>query len=276
MKNLIILFCFFSCSTYAQIQSVDYLMTYNTEMNQYDVSLVVIDGETSIPTHRNQYNSQISIVVPTGRSLTVTESYMPLENNSNYTGTVPTTWFVTTQLNASVADPTIDIFNVIQTLSPSSFYNDLAAGDNVLLFSFKVGTSGEFMEGVRFFKNETDPSSLDAGMGGSDCSNYFKIGDCRNLFNSSYEEFNPSSLAEASPASIITYPNPFQNEISIEVSEIVKYIQVLNASGKVYYNSFENSTTSIRIPSTHFPKGVYFVMVELNSGEQITQKILKL
>ena len=276
MKNLIILFCLISFSSFAQIQSVDYLMSYNPDNNQYEVYVEIVEGETTLPEHRNQYNSQVSIVVPTGRSLTLNETFMPLQNNYNYTGTVPAKWYITNQLNAPISDPTIDIYHTFLTLSPSSFYNDLTAGDRVHLFNFTVGTTGDFVEGVRFFDNDSDPSSLDPGMRGADFSNYFKIGGCENVFNNSSEEFNPTETIETFANHSVLFPNPFQNEINIKTSDDVRRVFITDATGKIVHSSIPPSTNNLYISTELYTKGVYIVTLELISGEKVSQKVIRI
>lgn len=277
MKNIFFfLFYLVTSNLLGQVTSVDYLMKYNCETNQYDVNIVILEGSaTSIP-HRAQFNSQVSIVVPTGESLEITEMYMPLQNNQSYSGTIPLDWNKSTPLIAPSSQPENDFYGCTPTLSPASFYDDLMPGDIVKIFSFTAGTTGQYDENVRFFKNGIDPSSNQPGMGGFDLSNGFTIGGSTQTFNNSIEESCITSVDNDVSLSATLYPNPFQNQFTIELPNDVKQISVLGSTGEVYYRSVNTFDKALTINAFNYARGVYFVRMEFNNGTFKNQKIVKL
>lgn len=260
MKNLFILFCFFSTISYTQVESVDFLMKYNCETNQYDVKLVILEGEaTSIP-QRAQFNSQISVVVPTGENLVVTDHIMPIQNNQFYDGDTPLLWTVGTPEISPAIQPENDFYGITPTLSPASFYHDLQAGDVVTLFSITVGESGQYDESVRFFKNGVDPD--ESNMGGGDFSNGFTMGGAQQLFNDSYEESCITSIEEEENVLLSVFPNPFQNELTIESNEVILNVKLIGVDGKIYHEKESVSSKSIHIKTEELPTGLYYILIQ--------------
>lgn len=276
MKNLLLIFfCCFTSISYCQITSVDYLMKYNCESNQYDVSIVILEGSaTSIP-ERVQLNSQISIVVPTGESIVIMNKYMPLQSNQQYTGSAPLNWTLSNPIFAPEGQPENDFYSIFPKLSPASFYNDLEEGDVVMLFSFTAGSTGQYDEDVRFYKNGIDPGDSDPGMGGGDFSNGFTIGSPENIYNGNVEESCfATDVEETLLEEINVYPNPFQEQLNVELPIDVSNVNLVGSDGKVYYQSGNKSKGVLRINANDFPKGVYYIAMETENGMTM-KKVVK-
>lgn len=259
---------------FGQVQGVDYLMKYNCETNRYDVSLVILEGSASLVPHRAQFNAQISIVVPAGEGVVITNKYMPLQGNQNYSGSAPLDWGLGNPIFSPESQPENDFYSVIPKLSPASFYNDIEPGDVIMLFSFTAGTSGQYNEEIRFFENGLDPADTDAGMGGGDFSNGFSLGSASQLFNNNIVESCLTDVDEELSKSTNVYPNPFDNQFSIELPVDVKIICVYGSEGKEFYRSGYKSKGIITINANDFPSGVYYVKIESNNGI-ISKKIIK-
>ena len=166
----------------AQVSSVKYLMKYNPMTSYQDCYIVIEAGSATTPIQRAQFNSQYSLVVPTGSEIEVVEVYMPLQNNQNYQGTTPLNWVIASTVNSPPITPNKDYYAIATTLSPTSFYNNLATGDSVKLFSIK--TSPIFCNNeVRIFNNLTDPKSTDPGMNGGVFDNGFTIGGVQQVYS---------------------------------------------------------------------------------------------
>ena len=276
MRDLfILLFCFMTSILAGQVQGVDYLMKYNCETNKYDVSIVILEGSATTIPQRVQFNSQISIVVPTRNAFIITDEYMPLQNNQSYTGTIPLDWITGIQVFAPAAQPENDFHSVFPSLSPPSFYNNLEQNDIVKLFSFTVGSSGEYIEGVRFFENGVDPASNAPGMIGADFSNGFTLGGLTQIYNGNLIENCITSLEDELSQEANVFPNPFQQEITIELLDLAKNISIFNSTGKLFYQSGSNTKRSTTINTNNYPSGVYFVKIENENGEISTRKIIK-
>ncbi|MDF1699280.1 MAG: hypothetical protein P1U56_25720, partial [Saprospiraceae bacterium] len=182
-KTIAILFVFLSTMTiaFAQVTSVNYLIEYNTSTTHYDVKLVILEGSAVTFTQRVQFNSQYSIVVPTGAQLTFQESFNPLEDNFDLNGTVPTMY---NDIPPSISPPTQpenDFYAFTPVLSPPSAYNILNPGDTVVLFSVFIDVD-PCENSVRMFENGQDPSSIDMPNGG-DYSNGFTLGSAEQIYD---------------------------------------------------------------------------------------------
>jgi hypothetical protein len=113
---------------------------------------------------------------------------MPLENNINGKSTKPQRWNVSNRINNQLSG--YDYVGLNPRLSPSSFYNDLNAGDKVKLFTFKVSPLPKCGEGVRLFDNNLDPSSTKSDMNGGDFRHGFTIGGVSQKYAGNLEMIN--------------------------------------------------------------------------------------
>ena len=176
----------------AQVTSVDYQLKYNTETCLWDVYIIIQGGSATTIPQRAQFNSQISVVVPTGTVISGAPiNYMPLQNNQTYMGTVPLKWTLGTPVVNPAASPGNDFYGITPTLSPASFYNDLFTGDTVKIFALDIGTFSDCGGGIRLFDNDTDPPSNAPGMGGGDFSNGFTLGGATQLYNTNAPQVDP-------------------------------------------------------------------------------------
>ncbi len=167
----------------SQVTKVKYQMRYNTALSvdtlaKYDCYIVITQGSATSTTDRIQGGSQYTAVVPTGSIVALPNSnnYMPLQNNQNYTGTVPTQWILSNQV-FNPGQTQSDFYGITNSTSPASFYNNLITGDTIKLFTLNVKLPANACKsGVRLFENGVDPNSSAAGMGGGDFSNGFVLG----------------------------------------------------------------------------------------------------
>ncbi|HRG65249.1 MAG TPA: hypothetical protein PLV12_05555, partial [Saprospiraceae bacterium] len=65
------------------------MVKFNESTELYDCYVVIVSGTAASTQHRTQMSSQFSVVVPTGSVVTLPQTYLPLQNNQNYGGTVP-------------------------------------------------------------------------------------------------------------------------------------------------------------------------------------------
>ena len=277
MKNLLLLFfCIVTSNLFSQVTSVDYLMKYNCETNQYDVHIVILEGSAFSVPHRAQFNSQISLVVPTGETVQITDQYMPIQNNNNYDGTIPIEWWLGTPVKSPAVQPENDFYGITPTLSPPSFYNDLEPGDIIKIFSFIAGVTGQYDQNVRFFKNDGDPKSNAPGMGGGDFSNGFTIGGSTQTYRGNVEESCATDIKEQYPLQVSVYPNPFQNYFKVEFQDDIRSIQIIDIEGKMYYKSTNSPKGILTINAYDYPSGVYFTRIILKNGMVSSRRVLKI
>ncbi|MBK8079877.1 MAG: hypothetical protein IPK25_06090 [Saprospiraceae bacterium] len=60
-----ILFC---TSSFAQIDSVKYLLEYNSVEDEFDMKIYIAGGSANSIAQRTQANAQISVIVPSGNT----------------------------------------------------------------------------------------------------------------------------------------------------------------------------------------------------------------
>ncbi len=277
MKNLILLsFCFIFGLSIGQVTGVDYLMKYNCETNQYDVNIVILGGSATSASHRVQFNSQISLVVPTGETVQITEKYMPLIGNQNYNGSIPMDWKLGNPILSPEAQPENDFYNVTPEFATTSFYNNLKKNDVVTVFSFIAGSSEQYDENVRFYKNGMDPNSSAPGMGGGNFNNGFTIGGPTQLYNNNSEEACITSVNKISPLISSVYPNPFHNQFTIDLTDEIINLQIVDVGGTIYYQSGKIPKGMVTINTHDYTRGLYFIRVGYKNGSFKSQRITKL
>ncbi len=152
------------------VTEVTYYMEYDTSTCWYDCFIIIEAGGATGAGFRTQFFSNYTIVAPTGTTVIVADTYLPLKDNQNYTGTIPATW----NIGASEFDVNgtgIDYHPIVPQTSPSAQYNDLVAGDTLKVFSINVSDNTECGIGVRFFQN-----GVDMNVGGGNVNSSFKIG----------------------------------------------------------------------------------------------------
>ena len=182
--NVTLLFVFMSGIGFSQtVQSLDFLMKYDTATCWYDFHIIILDGYAEGIGQRTQFQSQITLIIPTGTTIAFADKYMPLQNNQNYTGTLPTDWTFGPSVSDPGSSPGNDFISIAPSLSPSSQYNNLYAVDTIKLFSVSVSGDNSCGEGIRIYENGVDPSSSDEGMDGADFSNSFTLGGFSPLYN---------------------------------------------------------------------------------------------
>lgn len=184
----------FSISLHGQsVQNVGYLLRYDTATCWYDFHIVIEEGYAEGIGQRTQFNAQISLVIPTGTTLSFAQKYMPLQNNQSYTGTIPLEWnFGPTVINPAAAQGS-DFVSITPSLAPTSQYNNIYSGDTIKLFSLLHSGDIGCGQGVRLFENDVDPGSGDPGMGGADFSNGFTIGGAQQLYSSNHPYQGPQA-----------------------------------------------------------------------------------
>ena len=71
---------------------------------------------------------------------------------------------------------------------------------------------------------------------------------------------------------IVLYPNPFDNEININNSALVKNVQIINATGQTIKNVIFDGKT---ISTKELANGIYFITIENITGDKTVYKMVK-
>lgn len=131
-----------------------------------------------------------------------------------------------------------DNYATINTQAYSSFWvNDLNNDGNLELYV------GQDLGGVYRFEN--DPNS-----------------------SVSIEELHQQNK-------VLLYPNPTTNQFTISADqEIIQSILISNIEGKIIHDELINKL-KVTIDSDSYPKGIYFVKIQLTNGSSVTKKLVK-
>ena len=177
--------------THAQVESVKYQIRYNKSTCLFDCCLIIHQGQARTPQQRAQFSAQYTIVVPTGSIVDVAANKNPIQNNQSYKGILPLIWFVGSSVQNPEALEGSDLYAFTPTLSPTSFYNNLNAGDTLVLFSLRINTIKDCASGIRLFENGVDPESSANGLGGGDYSQGFTMGNTDQKYLSNENTIYP-------------------------------------------------------------------------------------
>lgn len=89
------------------------------------------------------------------------------------------------------------------------------------------------------------------------------------LYSTQFSNTDPLSITSAQKSIFLIYPNPAKNQITIQSSEKVKSIRLINQFGNVIS---ETNDLTLRLDTVS--EGIYFVEIELVNDESSFQKIV--
>lgn len=146
----------------------------------FDCKMFVEAGSATSAADRLLIDAQYSIVVATGTTLTVAESYLPLLDNENYMGTVPMDWTID-QVEIDPAElPGYDVYSIVPDNVLPSHFNNLSGDDQITLFSLSAVGGDICSISLRIFENDVDPTSI--GGDGVDFSNALMVGSSNDSY----------------------------------------------------------------------------------------------
>ena len=240
----------------AQVTGVNYQLKYDTVDCRYDAFLIINAGSASSISERVQFNSQFSVIVPTGTTVAVDESFMPLLNNSNYTGTEPIDWQLGTSVINDPALPGYDFHSITPYIDLQTFhYNNLSAGDTIKIFSLTTSPITNCGDEIRMYENGSDPTSADLA-GGTDFSNGYTQGSPNQLY-----EGNSTILHPPAPT-LVSLTNQCGNGIEIDLTAFTS-----NCQGPLTFewegpDSFTSTSEDVVIqPALPANNGLYSVTI---------------
>lgn len=262
--RIFLLAAFFSCffltpKLDAQVESVNYRLKYNVDSCWYDAFIIINAGSATSPADRTQFNSQYTIVTPTGTGLTITRRYAPYETGA---GNPAALWTRT----AFVSNPTslsgFDVHSITVPLTPTARYNNLAAGDTIKLFSFSLDTIFNCGADIRLWQNGVDPGSDQPGMLDSDWSNGFTIGGPEQLYLA-----NSTTLHPPKPFILTPPVTTCSGGIEIDLTVTTSACQAPLKYQWTGPNSYSGTTQDVNIfPATSLNVGNYKVVVTDSLG----------
>ncbi|MFZ1705262.1 MAG: SdrD B-like domain-containing protein [Saprospiraceae bacterium] len=253
---------------FAQITTLDYQIRYNTTTCRWDCYIIINGGSATTAVHRAQSNAQYSIVVPTGSTVTIAQNFMPIQNNQTYMGTTPMIWQKGSFVGAPAAEPQSDFHSIVPTLVPSSFFNNLTAGDTVKLFALNINPMPNCAAGVRIFRNGIDPPSSAPGMGGGDFSNGYTVGGTAQRYRANLPQINP-------PPPVLSAVTTCSQGIEVDLTATTNACQTPLTYQWSGPNGYTGTTQDVNInPSTPLNAGLYEVTVTDSKGCTSTTNIV--
>lgn len=251
----------------AQITDLKYLLKYNCETNQYDVKIKIMEGSANSVLERVQFNSQLTILIPTGLNFEIVDRYQPFENNQTYEGTVPNQWETLTPVLSPDGHDKYDFYSVAPKLAPASFFNNIEEGEEVAIFSFAVNGEEEYDERIRFFDNDIDVHL--SNFEGADLRNGYSLGGAANKYSGNiHQNCTLSNLITTKDSEINIYPNPTNSKIFIEVPQNIKSIKMIDSAGAKIKEIKGPSVGTYSIDVTDISPGIYFI--QLDNGKTLS------
>lgn len=274
MRKLIyvlILFCSIGINNLdAQIEELKYLLQYNCETNQYDVNIKIMEGSASTVLQRIQFNSQLTILVPTGMSFEIVDRYQPLEDNQNYQGTIPNEWGTYSPIISPDGHEEYDFYSIAPNLTPASFFNNIDEGEEIMLFSFTVDGSSEYDDRIRFFNNKEDVEL--SFYEGADLRNGYSVGGAQNKYKGNiHMDCTISDVESALSNNIRIYPNPTNSKLFVETPENTLSIKMIDSAGKQIKEVINPISGIYAIEVSGLVAGNYFIQID-NGSKIITQQ----
>ncbi|MFT4533803.1 MAG: hypothetical protein ACJA1A_000378 [Saprospiraceae bacterium] len=245
----------------AQITELKYLLQYNCETNHYDVKIKIMEGSANSVLERVQFNSQLTILVPTGMSFEIVDRYQPIQNHQSYEGTIPNEWSTFSPVLSPEGHSKYDFYSIAPKLAPASFFNNVEEGEKITLFSFAVDGGAEYDDRIRFFDNAID-SKLSM-FEGADLRNGYSVGGATNRYKGNlHKNCTVAGIKTIQNNGIKLYPNPTDSELFIETPENTKSIKMIDSAGNQIkeINNPIKGTYSMHVG--HLEMGIYFIRID--------------
>ncbi len=100
---------------------------------------------------------------------------------------------------------------------------------------------------------------------------YTDLKGCKAM-SEAYDYHYVSISASANVPTITAYPNPFNNSIIFNNPTSEKYhVDVMNIEGKIIYKSFSIDSGSSNINSSHWPAGLYILVIYNNDQRSVVR-----
>ena len=91
-----------------------------------------------------------------------------------------------------------------------------------------------------------------------------------NVTFKQYTSTNPTTAEN-----VIIYPNPFDQQVTIQNAENIVRIRLTNLIGQKLAEEEYNGSISVTLETGSLPKGIYLIVIQFNSGYSLVKKIVK-
>ena len=93
------------------------------------------------------------------------------------------------------------------------------------------------------------------------------------VVNVTFEEY--TDVIPTYSESIVIYPNPFSQSVTIKNAENIVHLRLSNLIGQKLLEHDYHGSHSITLESNTLPKGVYLIVMYFNNGESAVRKVVK-
>lgn len=151
------------------------------------------------------------------------------------------------------------------------FKNGLTIGSGSWSSTDSIGEFTQFTTPIEFFSSE-DPDTMNITI----LTDWFYEGSSMILddlsFNYPLTQINLMDI----PNSLLVYPNPFTNHITIETSnEVIHSVIITDLNGTIVYKeNFEGKSLLKHLPIKELIAGIYFMVIQTDQ-QVISQMIIK-
>lgn len=270
MRNVLLalFFCAICTVTSAQVSDMQFTLNYNCTTNLYEVGINIAEGQANTIPTRAQFNAQVTVVVPTGSEVEIIDLLNPIVNNQGYDGTQPQDWINATPAISPAATPDLDYHPFQPRLNPAAFYNDLTAGDQVVLFTLRIGDGESNNEVIRLYDNDTDVSG-----GSGDFRNGFTLGSPIQLYNGNIRQVCGESTSSTNDlqSDFEIFPNPVTEILTIKTAITFDGISVIDLAGRTL---IEDNKSGNSLDVSRLKGGTYLLVISHN-GIVDTQRFVK-
>lgn len=250
--------------TDAQVLDLKYVLQYDCDSNYYEVRIAVMEGSATTIQNRAQFNSQLTVVVPTGKVVIHHKSLLPLSNNQNYGSSTPIEWNMMNPVFAPSGMGAYDFYSWAPKLNPAAFFNDLDEGGEYVIFTFKIQNEDSYDSTIRFFDNSEDPPM--SSFSGADLRNGYSLGGAANRYTGNIHRSCSTSnnINVIDKDDIKIYPNPASTRIHIESPADTQDIKLIDTTGRKIKDvkRSDNGITSVDVHDLE--SGLYYVQLRLD------------
>jgi hypothetical protein len=204
----------------AQINAVQYQLRFNETTNLFDCYLLIKDGNAYNENERIQFNSQYTLIVPANSAVQLVKTYNPLLDNKSNSGSRAQQWTISNISAKPSSDRQHDYISIVPALTPTAFYNNLSAGDEIKLFSINIQPVTNCGADVKLFENGLSLSSSAKGLRGGDYSNGFTMGGVDQIYQGNAPQVIPSLNVINN---ITTSESKSKNKIHLDLVENNKF-----------------------------------------------------
>ncbi|MDB3906760.1 T9SS type A sorting domain-containing protein [Crocinitomicaceae bacterium] len=104
--------------------------------------------------------------------------------------------------------------------------------------------------------------------------NLFLGQDLGGLYHYDIAFDSTASLSETSMTLVSLYPNPTEGQFTVTSSTHIETVKIIDAKGRLVQNLSADGF-EVKVSLEHAPSGIYYAVIQLQSGEVATRKLIR-